>query len=213
MVHSIIQQKARATPDFFFIQIGGKDGKTFDPIYKYVIRYNWHGVVVEPSKFWFRKLSETYKNHSSIQLENSAIAEENGEKIFYQVKPKNWYLRFIGGSLSSLSRNTILKHKWRPGLESNIVTEKVPCLSFQSLLEKYIVKKIDLLVIDAEGYDYTILKHINFSYIRPSMIFYEHKHMSRDEQNQCHTLLRAQGYSLERQGRNTFAYSFTSISP
>ncbi|MBI2638882.1 FkbM family methyltransferase [Candidatus Peregrinibacteria bacterium] len=198
--------KIQQTPDFFFIQIGGNDGKRGDPIYPYIIRYGWKGIIVEPTQYWFQKLSQTYHHHSHIRLENAAIAEIDGEKTLYQVEPRNWYLRFIGGSLSSFSLNTLLKHKWRPGLKNNIVTNAVPCLSFKTLFAKYHVTKIDLLVMDTEGYDYTLLQHFDFSYIRPIMILYEHKHMSEKEEKTCRLLLEENGYRLEKQGRNTFAY-------
>lgn len=211
MVHSIITRKAESTPDFFFIQIGGKDGKTGgDPIHSSATRYGWKGVIVEPTQFWFQKLSETYHNYPQIQLENAAVAETDGEKTFYQVDPRNWYLRLIGGSLSSFSLNTLLKHKWRPGLKRNIISSTVPCLSFKMLFSKYQITKIDLLVIDTEGYDYILLSHFDFSHIRPAKVLYEHKHMSGKEQTKCRALLEAEGYVLEKRGSNTFAYTIAS---
>ena len=31
-----------------FIQVGGFDGITTDPLYKYITRYGWRGVLLEP---------------------------------------------------------------------------------------------------------------------------------------------------------------------
>ncbi len=38
---------------------------------------------------------------------------------------------------------------------------------------KYKIKRIDLLQIDTERYDYDIIKQIDFSLIKPRMICYE----------------------------------------
>ena len=43
-----------------------------------------------------------------------------------------------------------------------IATEDVKCVSLDSLLVKYNINNIDLLIIDAEGYDYEIIKAIPF---------------------------------------------------
>ena len=46
-----------------------------------------------------------------------------------------------------------------------------------TLLDRHHVKKIDLLQIDVEGYDYELLKSFNFERIKPQLIRYEHRHL------------------------------------
>ena len=60
-------------------------------------------------------------------------------------------------------------------LESDIIPEIVPCLSFMDLIKIENVSKLHLLQIDAEGYDVEILKSIDFKKIKPLIINFEHR--------------------------------------
>ncbi|MCR4274874.1 MAG: FkbM family methyltransferase [Candidatus Campbellbacteria bacterium] len=210
LFHKKVKTLSEITPSFFFIQIGAKGGGWPDPIRRYVLKYNWQGIFVEPIPYWFKKLKKTYTNALNVSFENVAIAEENTKRVFYHVRESNWYLRLIGGSLSSFSKENILKHVrwWRPpGLRSNIIESTLNCLSFNTLLQKYGVQKIDLLVIDTEGYDFKILAQVPFNRIRPSMIYYEHKHLSAEEKTAGEILLKSNGYQFKNGVRNTFAWT------
>ena len=75
---------------------------------------------------------------------------------------------------------------------------KVPCLSFESLCRRHGVGAIDLIHIDTEGYDYEVIKLIDFSAHRPALLLYEHKHLSPADRAACRRLIEAQqGYDDE----------------
>ena len=207
LFHKVITEMSINDFDFFFIQIGAKDGKRLDPIYKYVIRYSWRGVLVEPVSIWFNKLLKTYKDYPKLKFKNVAICDEDGEKQFYKIRSDNWYLRLIGGSLSSFSLETILKHAWRPGLRSNIVKTTISCMSLESLIREYDIKKINLLVVDTEGYDFNILKQIDFVKIKPMSVFYEHKHLSDIDKQKAESMFLEHGYQVKIGVWNTFVYT------
>ena len=62
-----------------------------------------------------------------------------------------WY-----DGLGSFSREAVLGHGRRiPDIERLLVTTEVPCLTFASLCETHGVDKVDLLLIDTEGYGST----------------------------------------------------------
>jgi len=73
-------------------------------------------------------------------------------------------------------------------------------------MERYAVTKIDLIMMDTEGYDYEIIKQIDFSRIRPKVIIYEHKHLSRSDRLTCEKLLKDLDYRLSKHFSNTLAY-------
>ena len=54
---------------------------------------------------------------------------------------------------------------------------------------------LDLLQIDAEGYDYEILKTIDFDRIRPRFVNYE-RVLLLDEEPACRSMMRDAGYVL-----------------
>ena len=128
--------------------------------------------------------------------------------MFYHVENNNWYFRVIGGSLGSFSKDNILKHVGRrpPGLRSHIIESSLSCISFDTLVRKNNVQKINFLVIDTEGYDLKILEQIKFQDMSPDMIFYEHKHLTTTEKEQAEKILRLHGYDFKNGPWNTFAW-------
>ena len=78
------------------------------------------------------------------------------------------------------------------------------CITFNDLIKKYKVKKIDLLHIDTEGYDYEILKTLDFK-IKPNMILFEHKNLGKNKRK-AWKLLRNKGYKLFKVAGDTLAY-------
>lgn len=210
-INRIMIAHSKKNKDFFFIQIGSADGKSGDPIYSFVVKYQWRGILVEPIPYLYEKLKENYKNQDRLFFENVAISSEAGDKNFYYIKSQNpesestpWYER-----LGSLNREHLTKHvdkikKRIPG-DNLIIREKVKCHNIDFLLNKYNVQKINLLHIDAEGYDYEIIKMIPFHKIKPDMIFYEEKHLGPGDRVLCKNLLKSNGYKLIK-SKDAFAY-------
>ncbi len=72
----------------------------------------------------------------------------------------------------------------------------------------------DLLQIDTEGYDATILRMIDFSRCRPRLIKFEHKSLSAGERAGCdRSRLRAHGYriAIEGHGHDRVAAARTAL--
>jgi len=195
--------------NFFFIQIGSNDGKSGDPLHKYIIKYGWQGILVEPVHYLYKKLLKTYSNQNNLIFKNVAIGDNEGYKEFYRIEendePNNpgWYDR-----LGSFNKDVVLKHKkYIPNFDKHFIKEKIKCITFDNLIKENNVKKIDLLHIDTEGYDFEIIKLIDFNKIKPSMILYEHKHLSENDKTDCMEYLKNKGYSLIIQGVDTFTFS------
>jgi len=207
-IQNFILMNSKVIHDFFFIQIGSNDGKTSDPLHKFITKYKWRGILIEPVPHLFKKLKSTYKNYNNLTFENVEIANKEGYKDFFRIKENNepnnpdWY-----DQIGSFNKNIILKHRDEiPNFDKYFIKEKIKCLTFQSLIKKNNVKKIDLLHIDAEGYDLEIIKTINFNEIKPRMILYEHLHLSNLDKNSCNELLKKEGYKLIVKYGDTFAH-------
>ena len=108
--------------------------------------------------------------------------------------------------VSSLRPDIITKNSLLPKDEDIIEEIIVQCITFQDLIEKYNVSHIDLLQIDAESYDYEIIKMINFKKMKPYIIHYEHKHLSDIERCECLQHLINQGYKIAIEEVDTIAY-------
>lgn len=196
--------------DLFFIQIGSNDGIVHDPLYRHVLRNHWKGILIEPVKYYFELLKRNYAGSSQLVFENIAISERDGYRDFFRIREGFDFLPQWTKGLGSFNRDVLMKHRWViPNIQQYLVQEQVECLSFASLLARHAVEKIDLIMIDTEGYDFEIIKQFDFTGTRPAVIIYEHKHIARRDRLNCERLLKEQNYRLRKHFGNTLAYNST----
>ncbi|CAN5353067.1 hypothetical protein BH09BAC2_BH09BAC2_15980 [soil metagenome] len=160
--------------DFFFLQIGANDGVSFDPIYHLITKENVHGMALEPIPDLFVQLKKNYAKYPNVQLVNKAVHKSEKEMILYRVDPKKDYPDWTKGTASFNK----FHHALSGITEADILEEKVACTSLDELIDQNKIKKIDLLQIDTEGYDYEIIKMIDFDNIAPAIISFEHGFIS-----------------------------------
>jgi FkbM family methyltransferase len=187
-----------------FIQIGAFDGKSGDPIYPYIKRGLLKGCFVEPQADAFQNLQANYAGVEGVRFKRAAIGPKSGEATLYRVKPgtpgPEWLFQ-----IASFSRDVLMKHApYAPGLEQAIITETVPTVTFDELLAE-LPEPPSVVVIDTEGYDYEIVKLLDVPRRKPSLILYEHKHLSDADQNACVKLLIDAGYLVAPIGQDTVA--------
>jgi FkbM family methyltransferase len=194
----ILSSFGGGTQNFFFIQIGAYDGRKGDPIYELIRRNHWTGILVEPQPDIFDRLKQNYAGFPGLVFENAAIAEEGTPVTLYKLKDEYAHLfRCDHRQLSSFNPEIIMRHLSQPvDIRSALQPVETPCLSFAALIKKHDVTKIDLLQIDVEGYDFEIIKGIDFEKIAPKVIHFEHAHLRTIERAQCVKFLIAKGYKL-----------------
>lgn len=192
--------------NFFFIQVGANDGLTNDPINEFIIKYKWKGILIEPQKRIFEELKKNYSSSKGLSFENIAISSKKELRSFYSINlPQT---KFASG-LSSFNREHLIYQIKRgyvqkqareegfegDNFESLIIEEKIQCDKFKNILERHKVKKIDLLQIDAEGFDFEIIKMFPFlEFYLPKMINYENENLNDFDKKACKEHLRALGY-------------------
>ncbi len=207
----IVEHYSKKIDNFFFIQIGSNDGFSGDPIHRIIIKYRWDGILIEPVKYIFKRLIQNYRKrapdiYKRLIFENVAISNKNQYRNLYRLKRNlkgmpRWYEQ-----IGSFDKKTVLKNKRIiANIEKYLVVEKVRCITFKELIKRNKVKKIDLLHLDTEGFDYEIIKLIDFTKLKPKMIFYEHMHLNKKDVKECENLLKDQGYSLTTNKSDTLA--------
>ncbi len=197
---------AAASKDVFFVQVGAHEARAGDPISLYVERDGWHGILVEPVPRLFERLQTRYRRASGLAFENVAIAEEDGRRSFYRLTAAASKIYALADQLGSLDRDVILSHQEQvQDIEKYLVQTEVPCLSFETLLERHAVERIDLLILDTEGYDATLLHSFPWRRFRPRLVLYEHDHLDGRERKATEQLLRELGYELSWSRTNTVA--------
>jgi FkbM family methyltransferase len=171
-----LMEKIGDTEDFFFVQIGSNDGVRNDPLYKFICKYNWSGIMVEPVPHLYERLIKNHEGRDNLTFRNVAISSEGGSMKFYSATEN-----CIHNGISSLSKQHILSHTGpkhqdlddiRCNFNKHFKEDELETITFGSLVDG--VNHIDLLHIDAEGHDFEIIKSIDFDKIIPSVILYEH---------------------------------------
>ena len=181
-ISKIIDLYITSRPDLTFIQIGANDGKSNDFLFDYIIKTRWRGILVEPVGKLFIKLQQNYEGFQDrLMLENSAISNKDGQMIFFCVqRPEGSNAPEWVDGLSSFNLDVILKHK-RNGiaeLENMISEVSVQTITIESLTKKHAIESVQLVMIDTEGYDYEILKLINYKKLNTEIIIFEHSHLN-----------------------------------
>lgn len=182
--------------EFFFAQVGANDGKSGDPFF-YLVKYlKWRGIMFEPVPYVFKKLKANYQDNKNILLENSALTTNDGNLLFYYLKKSNnpnlpeWY-----DQIGSFNLDVLKKHQESiPDFDNLLTHSEVQTTDFNKIIKKYKLKNIDLIFIDTEGYDYEIIKMIPFDKITPSVILFEHKHLSQKDIKTALKQLTSLGY-------------------
>ena len=182
-----------------FVQVGAYDGVSTDPLHKYIERCGWRGVMLEPQPRPAARLRELYKDNPGIVILEAAVDGQPGTRSLYTVESDE-VPRWAGG-MASFDRDHILKHDYLiPGIASMVRELTVPCITFPDVLAKLPDGELDLLQIDAEGADGYILSLLPFERVKPAIIHFEIKNMSRADQEAALDLLGRQGYLIARSG-------------
>ena len=185
--------------ELIFIQIGAFDGISTDPLYKYVGKYGWRGVMVEPQPRPAEKLRELYRGNDRITVLQGAVDSEHGKRTLFTVESET--APIWAGGMASFQREHIVKHSYIiPGLEAMIREITVDCITFDDVFEHLSSERIDLLQIDAEGADAHILSLFPFDRVKPAIIHWEIKNLTKAQKEDCFERLSGFGYRLAPSG-------------
>lgn len=200
-----------ARHDVRFVQVGAMDGVSFDDFHGYVRMYGWAGLLVEPMPWHFERLQAAYArldpDGTRYRFERAAIAEADGTVRMLTIDPAavdDGRIAACFGGMSAI---------WPPrnGLASEgdaaVVAAwgrdiDVPALSLATLLARHDVRRIDVLCIDAEGWDFRILRQLDVSRWRPLVVRCEWVNLDAGEQQQVLAWLHARDYVTCVSGQN-----------
>jgi FkbM family methyltransferase len=190
----------RDLEDAKFIQVGSNDGVAGDPLREHILNNNWQGVLIEPVHHICEKLKALYQNNPNITVLNCAIGPKGAPLTFYSVDPRaqdllGEDLPWWWDQLSSFNRNNIVKHL--DGiLEPYIMEIDVVVKTLDDILMEKGWSSLDVLHIDAEGFDDEVLKTLSMEKYQPRVILMEHKHLSRSKTKEIRRKLTSQGYDV-----------------
>ncbi len=215
---ALLDAYSRANTEVVFVQVGANDGFFHDPLYKFIIRDKWRGVMLEPQEYVFNTfLKKLHKRTPNVYPLNAALDITDGDKTIYKIafSKSRWATGLTSFRKEVIEEAISTGHvercakRYGETLPSNIqdyiAEEKIQCISVQTLCNKYQIQKLNWLQIDAEGYDYEIIKMFNIEKTKPSVIAFEHSHLSAQDRNDCKQHLLNNNYAVTYIGENTVA--------
>ncbi len=182
-----------------FVQIGAFDGISTDPLQQYISKYGWRGVMLEPQPRPASQLRELYRGNDRIVVLQAAVDRERGKRVLYTVESE--CAPVWAGGMASFQREHIVKHAYLiPGLEEMIREITVDCIPFDDIIEHLPSERVDLMQIDAEGADAYILSLFPFDRIKPAIVHWEIKNLSKAQREDCLEKLSGFGYRFAPSG-------------
>jgi FkbM family methyltransferase len=180
----VVANELLTNPQMTFLQIGAFDGVGEDDLRELIHTHNLRGVLVEPQPAAFARLQQTYRNQRQVTLLQAAIAESEGTRDLY-------CHRSHASMSASFDRKHLRKHSI---LDQDIVVQPVPCHTIESALRVAGLTNVDLIQIDAEGYDWPIIRSMDFKHVKPRILRFEYRHMPDGDADACLAHLALHGY-------------------
>ena len=185
----------------FVVQVGANDGRRGDPIVDAIVNYDWSGILIEPLQTPYESLREFHSDRPKIIVENCAISDTDGTtEMFMEAGGRS--------TLASMKpERNVLRNQ-----EADLVPVEVQSSTFDTLLTKHDVEKIDFLQIDTEGFDFQILKMFDIGKWRPLAINLEFYCLPLEERLEIFEMLSSHGYIWKFTGMDLLAVDAQRIS-
>jgi FkbM family methyltransferase len=202
-----VAQIAYRDGGFSFIQIGANDGVSFDDFFWLVTHFNGYGLTIEPMADAYERLVHNYRPYSGVVPLRMAVHPTLSDiKVFrVAVSELESVPPWAYGSAS-------MDPSWLPrqGVDSELLeSEACPAMHLMSVIEQYQIRDLNVLQIDAEGFDLEVIKMLDFSRLRPDLIRFEmpqgHNQEDMREAELVIRSLQQNGYKVLREGMDALA--------
>jgi len=183
--------------DGFFVEVGALDGFGASNTYFFEKERNWSGLLIEPNPIEFSKMLNVSRELSI--KENCAISDIEMDVNFLSISgPCNvlsGIMEFYNSQhLERINRELQMYSSYPKDHELYSTKEviKMKALRLETLFDKHNVKNIDLISIDVEGAELSVLKSINFDKVDITCFLIENNYGLNEETE----FLKEKGYSL-----------------
>jgi len=171
---------------YTFVEIGAHDGITFSNSKFLESKEDWSGICIEANPAVYGRLIKNRPNSTCL---NVAVSDRDGEANFLLNTGHTEMLSGLVTDYSKKHRKRIDRELAKYGGTSNILV--IPSLKLETIISEQELSEIDLLMIDVEGAEYSILKAIDFTRVRINSILVERNYSS----SPIYQFLNRQGFS------------------
>lgn len=222
--HSALHSLLTCLDSLFIVQVGANDGAIADPLHSFVaaIPGRTRLLLIEPQSELIPFIERNYAFHGRCTVLNTAIGPE-GQLSLYTVDPKYWgklNVPYAAGwpeyraptGVSSADRRHVIgwleKYLDRSISPQVAVREvKVSSTPLLSILDHLqLGSDVDVLQIDAEGYDDQVIYHASIERTRPKLIHFEICNLGQTREKRLRDYLAGLGYSLMANGHDALAF-------
>lgn len=202
-LQTVLHTLARLEPSLTVLQVGGMDGKRYDPVYAFIKHYCWKSFILEPLPDLFEALSKNYAGFDKVTLINAALADTDGPRTMLRVRRE----AVLEGAVPLWAEGLGTLHPERNALGGvgvgadlhsallgHAQHEEVACITLASLIERYAIPAFDLLQVDAEGCELDILRQVDRGRHKPMMVHLEFWALPPAERRELLGLLADWGY-------------------
>jgi len=170
----------------FYIDVGAHHPKRYSNTYL-LYQKGWHGVNIDPNPETIKLFNRARSKDINIE---SGIMSQKGEMAYYQ---------FSDPAVNTFSKEEA--DRWmNKGWLSFKGAKQVKVEPLADILKKYFSSgtKVDLLTIDAEGFDFDVLRTNDWELFKPTVVVVESKEFNSNEpqKNNLFVFLRDKGYKL-----------------
>ena len=158
----------------FYIDVGCYHPYKGSLTYK-LYKRNWSGLNIDISKISKDLFELSRKKDINLNL---AVTDYDGEIFYYENSPIN-------------QQNSTIENPHAKKIE-------VDCFKLNTILDKYQIKRIDYLNIDAEGNDFKVISTFDFKRFKPLLVSIEFNDYDSNKllESDIHILMKNNNYKL-----------------
>ena len=164
----------------YFVELGANDGMQQSNTYKLQRSYGWSGLLIEPSPYKFHLCIKNRSFGTTPEFKCCACVDSDYPNKYVEMHYRD--LMSIANDLD-VSANNMIEHISRA--EAHVEDPRLsyvfgaPARTLTSLLDEVKAPEFfDLLSIDVEGNELSVLKGLNFSKYKPKWILVEVRNKS-----------------------------------
>jgi FkbM family methyltransferase len=166
---------------FEFVQIGAHEasGDAEPSLLSAVCRHR--GVLVEPQPALAAALRDRFKSDPGMQVVECAVGDSKGALPFYFVDDPLRALPDWVSQIASFDKSHLEKFIHQvPRLREYLREVQVEVDTPDGICRRHGIERLDLLMIDVEGWDWNVIRLFPFERIRVELVVFEHRHLSRE---------------------------------
>ncbi len=227
--HAAILTLLGQKPFLHIVVVGANDGRTNDPVYPLIkghLRDQTRVTLFEPQAAILPYLREHYAFHPHHTIINEAIGPGD-DLVLYSIDESFWprmqpsyaagwpTYRAPTGRTSTLRENVASFAsdfvKSPDEIEAAVVETSIRCGTLSSALERHGIEDgVDILQIDAEGFDDYVLAASNIERLQPSVIRFEKAMIPSTRLNSTSEALVDLGYKMFGDGADMLCIRATA---